>query len=118
MNQCGLLSKNSIRQIQSDIVTIEALSRLQQSEIQSQIESHHLGEEEEKREQADDLFTEVLIEEKAARLSDEIQNYNKQKNHFSKSTADDDEINVRDLENLLGVDHINRNSSAVGSLGF
>jgi len=51
-------------------------------------------------------------------MSDDICNYNKQKNHFSKSTADDDEINVRDLENLLGVNHNNRSSSAIGSLGF
>ena len=33
MRKCGLLSKSAIRQIQSDIVTVEALSRLQASEI-------------------------------------------------------------------------------------
>ena len=37
MRQCGLLSRNVIRQIQSDIVTVEALSRLQNSEITSNV---------------------------------------------------------------------------------
>ena len=35
MRQCGLLSKYVIRQIHSDIVTVEALSRLQASEMMS-----------------------------------------------------------------------------------
>ena len=48
-------------------------------------------------------------------MSNKIATYNKQKNNFSKSTADshDESLNVRDLENLLGMQHKNRFSSAV-----
>ena len=118
MSRCGLLSRVAIRQIQSDIVTVEALSRLQASEIQSQ--HYNQTAEEEK---GNDLYQEVLLEGKPARLSEDIANYNKMRNHFSKSTADESEVGVKDLENLLGVDggplsNPNRHSGAVGSFGI
>ncbi len=61
-----------------------------------------------------------------------MRNFNKAKNHFSKSTADESDVGVRDLECLLEAgnkegnggekkqphEHNNRSSSAVGSLGF
>lgn len=57
----------------------------------------------------DDLYNEVLLEDdiattKPARLSEDVRNYNKMKNHFSKSTAEESEIGVRDLETLLAKD--------------
>ena len=97
MRQTGLLSRKVIRQIQSDIVTMEALSRLGPSDMHSQ----SLMQESPAEEAKDEMFTEVLVEEKQVPLSVDIANFNKHKNHFSKSTADDEEINVRDLENML-----------------
>ena len=41
--------------------------------------------------------------------------YNKYRNHFSKSTADDSEIGVRDLECLLQEDHPLRKSGQLGN---
>lgn len=103
MRECGLLSKHAIRQIQSDVVTIEALSRLQASEFQS------LPQEAEEIKQTgernpDELYEDILIEsrdEKPGRLSEDVRNYNKEKNHFSKSTAEESDIGVREIENLL-----------------
>ena len=68
-----------------------------------------MGVEVEKRIQTDGLYTDVLLEEKPAIASNKIADYNKQKNHFSKSTADSHEesLNVRDLENLFGMHHKN-----------
>jgi len=125
---CGLLSKVSVRQIQSDIVTVEALSRLHPSEIYASI--NNLDDEEEKQ-PATDFFTEHPVAEddmkKESRLSEDVRNFNKEKNHFSKSTAEDS-LDVRDLERLMAgtketellksyKDHNNRSSSAFGSLG-
>ena len=56
----------------------------------------------------DDLYEDQLIEEKPKRLSEEVRAYNKMKNHFSKSTAEDSEIGVRDLEHLLGVKELRK----------
>lgn len=61
--------------------------------------------EEEKR-PVDEIYTSQLITElddakKESRLSEDVRKYNKMKNHFSKSTADESEIGVRDLECLL-----------------
>lgn len=88
--------------------------------------------EEEKR-PVDEIYTSQLITElddakKESRLSEDVRKYNKMKNHFSKSTADESEIGVRDLECLLYKDqgavvkkpgeHNNRSSSVIGSIGF
>jgi len=56
---------------------------------------------------ADEAYYERLIEEGAAkgtnkRHSDDISDaYNKHRNHFSKSTAQESDLGVRDIENLL-----------------
>lgn len=59
---------------------------------------------------ADEAYYERLIEEEFAkgannkpnRSSAEIADaYNKYRNHFSKSTAQDSDLGVRDIENLL-----------------
>ena len=58
---------------------------------------------------------------KAGRLSEDVRNFNRAKNHFSKSTADESDVNVRDLETLLHdkdgrnakKEHNNRSSSLV-----
>ena len=104
MRQCGLLSRNVIRQIQSDIVTVEALSRLQASEIQS-ASQHQLEQSLEEKRAADEYYAEQLIDSseqvKPARLSEEVREFNKQRNHFSKSTADESDLGVKDLECLL-----------------
>lgn len=69
---------------------------------------------------------------KESRLSEDVRNFNKAKNHFSKSTADESDVGVRDLECLLEAgnnkeangekkqpnEHNNRSSSVIGSLGF
>ena len=128
MRQCGLLSRNAIRQIHSDIVTVEALSRLQASELQS---SNQCFDDESKREIPADYIEEQLIpaEEKPARLSEDVREYNKQKNHFSKSTAEESDLGVRELESLLNdgggaegssIHHAinNRKSKSVASLDF
>ena len=128
MRQCGLLSRNAIRQIHSDIVTVEALSRLQASELQS---SNQCFDDESKREIPADYIEEQLIPaEKPARLSEDVREYNKQKNHFSKSTAEESDLGVRELESLLNdgsgaeggssIHHAinNRKSKSVASLDF
>lgn len=46
---------------------------------------------------------------------DIARDYNKYRNHFSKSTADDSEIGVRDLECLLQEDHPLRKSGQLGN---
>ena len=103
MKECGLLSKRVIRQIQSDVVTIEALSRLQASELQTP----RADDEEIKLpvdRLPDDLYTDVLLDEdpeKPGRLSEDVRNFNRVKNHFSKSTAEESDIGVRELETLL-----------------
>jgi len=113
MRQTGLLSRNVIRQIHSDIVTIEALSRLNPSEVQT----GSLVEEEKQAKEEVFTETEALVEEKGGvPLNVDIENYNKHRNHFSKSTADDEEINVKELESMLGIAHNNRSSSHFGSL--
>ena len=80
----------------------------------------------------EDLYKDQLVDDshakKVSRLSEDVRNFNKFKNHFSKSTAEDSEFGVRDLECLMEVskdgigkkphEHNNRSSSAVGSLGF
>lgn len=112
MRQCGLLSKNTIRQIHSDIVTVEALSRLQASELQS---SHCINDESKRA--PDLLYEEQLIaDEKPTRLSEELRQYNKHKNHFSKSTAEESDLGVRELETLLN-DHPIANGGAAGEHG-
>ena len=119
MRECGLLSKHAIRQIQSDVVTIEALSRLQASEFQS------LPQEAEEIKQTgernpDELYEDILIEsrdEKPGRLSEDVRNYNKEKNHFSKSTAEESDIGVREIENLLAEKQTGKNNRASGSVG-
>lgn len=76
---------------------MEALSRLNPSELQSAANL-----EEEEKQPKEEIFTEALIsEEKGGPLSVDIENYNKHRNHFSKSTADDEEINVKELESML-----------------
>lgn len=115
-----------MRQIQSDIVTVEALSRLHPSVYAS---INNLDHEEEKR-PVEEMYTEVLVEDgekKESRLSEDVRDFNKYKNHFSKSTAEDS-LEVRDLECLLDAAKelnksknnnyvTNRSSSAFGSLG-
>ena len=72
----------------------------------------------------DDLYEDQLIDEKPKRLSEEVRDYNKMKNHFSKSTAEDSEIGVRDLEHLLGLKEIrkskdnNRSSTMIDNLSM
>ena len=71
----------------------------------------------------DELYEDQLIEEKPKRLSEEVRDYNKMKNHFSKSTADDSEIGA-DLEHLLGLKEIrkskdnNRSSTMIDNLSM
>ena len=38
---------------------------------------------------------------KPGRLSEDVREYNKQRNHFSKSTAEESDMGVKDLESLL-----------------
>ena len=87
---------------------------------------HQLDDEEEKQ-PLDEIYTEQILEgedEKKSRLSQDVRDYNKARNHFSKSTAGDDEFGVRDLERLLeggntakkSTAHNNRSSSLFGSL--
>ena len=79
----------------------------------------------------DMLYTDQLIEEeddldKPGRLSEDVRAFNREKNHFSKSTAEESDVGVRDLECLLQMkdvraakkEHNNRSSSAVDHLGF
>ena len=65
----------------------------------------------------EELYSEAPIEGKDA-LGIDVENYNKHKNHFSKSTADDDEINVNDLENIMQLAKNNRSSSHFGDIKY
>ena len=66
--------------------------------------------EENKELQVDEAYMDRLIEDdlvkdgKRRQSSDIIASYNKHRNHFSKSTAQDSDFGVRDLENLLNED--------------
>ena len=58
----------------------------------------------EAKREADLYYNEQLIsndEGKPGRLSEEVRHYNKQRNHFSKSTAEESDLGVKDLECLL-----------------
>ena len=79
----------------------------------------------EEQDEAEDFRDQLMVEdEQVAALDgkpekdgsfDIARAYNKYRNHFSKSTADDSEIGVRDLECLLQEDHPLRKSGQLGN---
>jgi hypothetical protein len=136
-----VFSISLVRKIHSDIVNVDVLSRMQASEIQSQVNNQLLDRSDDNKRDADLYYNDRLLPgheeevgaiEKPGRLSEDVRNFNKQKNHFSKSTAEESDMGVKDLECLLeerdgqpspleGAVHQtinNRKSKSVASLDF
>lgn len=97
-----------VRKIHSDIVNVDVLSRMQSSEVQSQLNPHLLDRSGDNKRDADLYYEDQMLPsedaddiEKPGRLSEDVRNYNKHRNHFSKSTAEESEMGVKDLECLL-----------------